>query len=48
MTNFQRKGEISNAHVGGEFEKRGRVTLAEQGLNLGFNYYVPVGITSSK
>ena len=48
MTNFQRKGAISNAHVGREFEKRARAALAEQGLNLDFNHKVAVGITSLK
>ena len=48
MTNFQRKGAISNAHVGREFEKRARAALAEEGLNLEFKYELTVGITSAK
>lgn len=48
MTNFQRKGAISNAHVGREFEKRARAILAEHGLNLDFNHKVAVGIASLK
>ena len=48
MTNFQRKGAVSNAHVGREFEKRARAALAEQGLNLDFNHRVFLGITSPK
>ena len=45
MTNFQRKGAISNAHVGREFEKRAKAALAGQlGLDLDFNHKVAVGI----
>ena len=49
MTNFQRKGAISNAHVGREFEMRAKVALEEQlGLGLNFNHKVAVGIESKK
>ena len=48
MTNFQREGAISNAHVGREFEERARGVLAEHGLDLVFNHKVAVGIASQK
>ena len=48
MTNFQRKGAISNAHVGREFEKRARAVLAEHGLILDPNHKVAVGIALPK
>lgn len=48
MTNFQRKGAISNAHVGREFEKRARTVLAEHGLNLDPDHKVSVGIELQK
>ena len=46
MTNFQRKGSISNSHVGREFEERARKVLAEHGLDLIPNHKVTVGISS--
>ena len=48
MTNFQRKGAISNAHVGREFEKRAGAVLAEHGLTLDPNHKVAVGIALQK
>ena len=48
MTNFQRDGAISNAHVGREFEARARTVLAEQGLHLDPNHKVAVGIALAK
>ena len=48
MTNFQRKGAISNAHVGREFEKRARTVLAEYGLDPNPNHKVAVGIELKK
>ncbi|MDE0411023.1 MAG: hypothetical protein OXI37_02235 [Gammaproteobacteria bacterium] len=48
MTNFQRKGAISNEHVGREFEKRVRTVLAEHGLKLHPNHKVAVGIALQK
>ena len=48
MTNFQRKGSISNAHVGREFEERAKEVLARQGLNLDFDHKVEVGIAQQK
>ncbi len=48
MKNFQREGAISNAHVGREFEARGRTVLAEHGLDLDSNHKVAVGIALQK
>lgn len=48
MTNFQRKGAISNAHVGREFEERARAVLGEHGLALDTNHKVAVGIALEK
>lgn len=48
MTNYQRKGAISNAHVGREFERRARTVLEEHGLKLDPDHKVAVGIASSK
>ena len=48
MTNFQREGAISNAHVGREFEKRARAVLADHGLDLDFNHKVMVGVALQK
>ena len=47
MTNFQREGAISNAHVGRAFEVRARTALAERGLDLDPNHKVAVGIASA-
>ena len=48
MTNFQRKGAISNTDVGRKFEKRARTVLAEHGLKLHPNHKVAVGIALPK
>ena len=48
MTNFQREGARSNAHVGSEFEALTRTVLAQHGLNLDPNHKVAVGIASEK
>lgn len=49
MTNFQRKGAISNAHVGREFEIRAKAVLEEQlGVDLDFHHKVSVGIEFKK
>ena len=48
MTNLQRKGAISNAHVGREFKKRAGAVLAEHGLTLDPNHKVAVGIALQK
>lgn len=46
MTNFQRKGSISNSHVGRDFEERARKVLAKHGLDLIPNHKVTVEISS--
>ena len=43
MTNHQRVGAISNAHVGREFEDIALEVLDEKGLKLALNHSVPVG-----
>ena len=48
MTNFQREGAISNAHVGREFEERAKVALAKYGLDLVSDHKVAVGIALQK
>ena len=48
MTNFQRDGAVSNAHVGREFEERAKATLTERDLHLDFNHKVAVGLGSRK
>jgi len=44
MTNFQRDGSISNAHVGRAFELRVQSVLTQHGLELELNHKVPCGI----
>ena len=44
MTNFQRKGAISNTHVGREIEEQTREAAAENCLNLDPNHKIAVGI----
>lgn len=46
--NFQRKGSISNAHVGREFERRVKKHFGEKGLALIENLSVDVGIANRK
>ena len=46
--NFQRKGSISNAHVGREFEGIARKFFVEKGINLTPNHHVLVGIEDNK
>lgn len=48
MTNFQREGSISNAHVGRDFEARARVILAAHGIPLQMNHKVPCGLGNDK
>ena len=48
MTNYQRKGASSNAHVGGKFEERARSVLDKHGLKLQPNHKVKVGIDLHK
>ena len=44
--NFQRTGSISNAHVGRDFERIARTTLAEAGIPVSADFAAPVGIGS--
>lgn len=48
MTNFQREGSISNAHVGRDFEARARAILATHGIPLQVNHKVPCGLGNDK
>lgn len=48
MTNFQREGSISNAHVGRDFEKTAASFFSTQGLDLHENHAVPVGVGQHK
>jgi hypothetical protein len=45
---FQRKGSISNAHVGRDFEVRIRDFFARHGLSLTPSVTVPIGINGKK
>lgn len=44
ISDFQREGSISNAHVGRMFELRAQKILAERGLHLSLNHKVPCGL----
>lgn len=46
MTNFQRNGAVSNAHVGKEFEKTARSFFEKQNINLDFNHKIKIGINA--
>lgn len=46
--NFQRIGSPSNAHVGRDFEHKAQKYFADQGLELQFNFTLPVGISTRK
>ncbi|AUQ75759.1 hypothetical protein [Phaeobacter piscinae] len=48
MTNFQREGSISNAHVGRDFEARACAILAAHGIPLQMNHKVPCGLGNDK
>lgn len=48
MDNFQRKGSISNAHVGRDFEERARAILAAHGILVETNHRVPCGLGKTK
>jgi hypothetical protein len=47
-TNFQRKGVISNAHAGREFEEAALLYFRETGVILERNFGVPVGFRTKK
>lgn len=44
MSNFQRQGAISNAHVGRDFELRVQTALAREGMHLESNHRVGCGL----
>jgi hypothetical protein len=44
MSNFQREGVISNAHVGRQFEVRVQAALAGEGIDLETDYRVECGL----
>ena len=48
MTNFQRVGAISNAHVGRELEDIAAAYLAQEGLHVHPRHKVPVGVANIK
>ena len=48
MSNFQRKGSVSNAHVGRAFEVRAQRILAAHGIALEMNQKVPCGLGDKK
>jgi hypothetical protein len=49
MTNHQRVGAISNAHVGREFEAEARAYFSQaEGLELQAGFAVPIGVASLK
>lgn len=48
MTNFQRVGAISNAHVGRDFEDIVAAHFASEGLRLGKDHGVPIGLGNRK
>lgn len=47
MSNFQREGSISNAHVGRAFELRAKAVLEAHGLVLSPNHKVPCGVNDT-
>lgn len=48
MSNFQRTGSISNAHVGRAFELRAQHALFRDGVKVDFNHKVPCGVGDIK
>ncbi|XUU60270.1 hypothetical protein ACRAQ6_11965 [Erythrobacter sp. HA6-11] len=44
MSNFQREGAVSNAHVGRDFELLVQSLLADEGLHLEVNHKVDCGL----
>lgn len=48
MTNFQRIGAISNAHVGRDFENLALEVLTQKSFSLGLNHSVHVGLGNRK
>ena len=48
MSNFQREGSLSNAHVGRDFEERAKAILSAHGIDLERNHKVPCGLGNNK
>lgn len=48
INNFQRFGSKSNTHVGRAFESVAQEYFRQQGVMLGTNYSVPVGVSVKK
>lgn len=48
MSNFQREGVISNAHVGRDFELRVQAALAREGIGLESNHRVACGLAGKR
>jgi hypothetical protein len=46
--NFQRKGAVSNAHAGRDFEEAAVLYFKETGISLTRNFNVPIGFGSTK
>lgn len=45
---FQRKGAISNAHVGRDFEQKAKLFFSSQEIDLSSGFIVPIGINGHK
>ena len=48
MSNFQREGAVSNAHVGRDFEALAKKVLAAHDIDTQADFTVPIGISSQK
>ena len=48
VTNFQREGSVSNAHVGRDFELLAMNLLEKEGIKLEQNHIVSVGVEEKK
>ena len=46
--NFQREGSVSNAHVGRDFENKVQAYFETQGLELGKNISVSIGVDGKR
>lgn len=46
MTNYQREGSVSNAHVGRDFELLVQRLFADQGVDLEANHRVDCGLAT--
>ena len=48
MKEFQRKGSISNAHVGRDFVELAKKFFEQEGITLGMEYGLPIGVGQHK